>query len=164
MTVGPTVLLARDRFDVDLDHFRHALARASSSQGTARRAALAEVVRLYAGDLFADHPFEEWVQRHRDRLGRQYLEALTLLAEVEEAAGEYQSALLRWQEIADRDLGAEHAYRGLLRTYLALGRGADALRAFEACPRTLADLGAAPSPETLSLRDHIPQAGPESCG
>ncbi len=147
-----------------LDHFRRALARASSSRGDARRAALAEAVGVYTGDLFADNPFEEWVQRHRDRLGHQYVEALTLLAEAEEAAGEHQAALARWQDVTDRDPGAEHAYRGLMRSYLALGRGADALRAFEACRRALADLGAVPSLETITLRDRISQTGTDARG
>ncbi|MDR7521444.1 MAG: bacterial transcriptional activator domain-containing protein [Armatimonadota bacterium] len=162
VTSGATILLARDRFEVDLDQYRRALARAASSRGDARRAALAEAVRLYAGDLFADDPFEEWVQPHRDRLARQYLDTLALLAEAEEAAGEYQSAFLHWQDLADRDPGAEHACRGLMRAHLALGRGADALRAFEACRRALADLGAVPSPETMSLRARIPQAGTDA--
>jgi DNA-binding SARP family transcriptional activator len=161
---GVTIHLARDRFDIDLDHFRHALARASSSQGDARRAALTEAVRWYAEDVFAEDPFEEWVQRDRDRLSRQHLEALTLLAEAEEAAGQHQAALVRWQEIADRDPGAEHAHRGLIRSCLALGRNADALRAFEACRRALEDLGTVPSTETLTLRERIPQAEPDTRG
>jgi LuxR family maltose regulon positive regulatory protein len=164
LTSGSMVCLARERFDVDIDRFQRALARALSAQDAARQEALAEAVTLYAGDLLADHPFEEWVQPHRDRLGRQYLEALTRLAEAEEVAGNHQAAAARWQAVVTREPGAEHAYRGLIRSYLALGRMADALRTFESCRMALADLGVEPSPETMRLRTQIPDLEPEARG
>jgi DNA-binding SARP family transcriptional activator len=164
LTSGSTVFLARERFDVDVDRFRRAFARSLSAPEAAQRDALAETVSLYAGDLLADHPFEEWVQPHRDRLGRQYVEALTRLAESEELAGNHEASVARWQAVATREPAAEHAYRGLIRSYLALGRVADALRTFESCWTALADLDVAPSPETLSLRQQIPDLGPDPHG
>ena len=156
LTSRSTLAIARDRLDVDLDRFRRALARASSAEGTVRSEALAEAVGLYCGPLFADDPFEEWTQPARDRLGRQYLEALTQLAEAEERDGRHEAAISRWLTVVETDSSAEHAYRGLIRCYLAVGRTPDALRAFAACARSLVDVGAALSDETLALRDLIP--------
>ena len=156
LTSGSTLAIARDRLDVDLDRFRRALARASAADDEAKSEALAEAVALYRGPLFADNPFEEWAQPPRDRLARQYLEALSTLAEADERDGRHEPALSRWLAVVETDPSAEHAYRGLIRCYLALGRGPDALRVFTECARSLADLGAAPSPETLALRDLIP--------
>ena len=156
-----TVALARDRLDVDVDHFRRALARASSAEGSVKSAYLSEAVTLYRGALFADDPFEEWVQPTRERLQRQYLEALGRLAETEEDDERYERALTLWLGVLEADPSAEQAYRGLIRCHLALGRSADAVRAFEACVRSLAELGAAPSAETLALRGRIPGLNPE---
>jgi len=162
LTSGQTIAIARDRFDLDLDRFRRGLARASTLEGPARRAALTEAVSLYRGPLFADDPFEEWVQAYRDRLARQHVEALSLLAELEEVEGRHQAALPHWLEAIEADSAAEQAYRGLIRCYLALGRASDALRAFESCQTALADLGASLSPETVALRRSIPSPKQET--
>ena len=156
LTSGSTLAVIRDRLDVDLDRFRRALARVSSADATGRSEALAEAIGIYRGPLFADDPFEEWAQAGRDRLGRQYLEALSMLAQIEERDGRHETALARWLAVVETDPSAEHAYRGLIRCYLALGRSADAVRAFAACARSLADVGAAPSAETHALHDLIP--------
>ena len=66
-----------------------------------------------------------------------------------------------WSAAIEADPSAEHAYRGLIRCYLALGRTADALRAFESCQKALADLGAVPSPETVALHRQIPRPNHE---
>lgn len=156
---GSTLALARDRFVIDIDRFAAAAARASSSEENTRRSALLEAVGLYRGDLLEDSPYEDWIQPHRERLARRYLEILAMLATDEERSGEWASALERWRRIVDRDPGAEHAYRGLMRCYAAMGRAADVLRAFDDCRTALADLGAGPSAETLALRDSIATAG-----
>jgi ATP/maltotriose-dependent transcriptional regulator MalT/DNA-binding SARP family transcriptional activator len=162
LTSGPTIRMAQERLDLDLDRFRRALARASAAEGPASRAALSEAVEIYRGPLFADDPFEEWVQAHRDRLARQYLEVLRLLAEHEETHGRHQAALPHWLAAIEIDPAAEQAYRGLIRCYLALGRAPDALRAFESCHKAMADLGAVPSPETIALRRLIPSPTQET--
>ncbi|HEY3247877.1 MAG TPA: BTAD domain-containing putative transcriptional regulator [bacterium] len=155
LTTGPMVVLARDRLDIDLDRLRASLAKAADSSGPARRAALEEAAALYAGDLFADHPFEEWAELDRERLRTRCIGALAALAEIDESAGDHESAIRRWHTVVDYDPGAEQAYRGLMRSYRSLGRMAEALRAFEGCRQALADLGALPSPETLALRHSL---------
>jgi len=154
-TAGSTVALVRERFDLDVDRFRRAVSWAAQSQGEARRSALQEAVDLYRSDLFADSPYEEWVVPQRDRLARQYVEALATLAEEEESAGRWQDALSRWAAVLEWEPAAEHAYRGMMRCYRALGRAVDALRAFEQCRSALADLGLTPAPETLRLQAQI---------
>lgn len=155
LSSASTLAVARDRLDVDLDRFRAALAKGTSGPAAERARALVEAVSLYRGPLFADDPYEEWAHVHRERLARQFIEALRLLAEDEEHQGRHESALARWQAAVEADPYAEQAYRGLMRCYLALGRSADALRAFAACRQALTGIDAAPSPETLALRDLV---------
>jgi len=162
LTSGSTIAIARDRLDLDLDRFHRGLAQTSSSESPTRRDALVEAIGLYRGPLFADDPFEEWVQVVRNKVAQQYVEALGLLAEIEENEGRHQAAVPRWLTAIEADPAAEHAYRGLIRCYLALGRVPDALRAFESCRQALADLGAEPSSETLALRRSIPSPTQET--
>lgn len=162
VTAGPTVALRRDLLENDLDRFRLAVDRAAPAEGPARRERLAEAVEMYRGELFAESPYEEWLVPHRTHLARQHLDALAALAALEEEAGRWEQALERWTAVVALDPGAEHAHRGRLRAFLALGRVPDAARAFEECRQSLADLGATPSAETLALRDRIPLASPGS--
>jgi LuxR family maltose regulon positive regulatory protein len=150
-----TVAVAREHIDVDLDRFRRALAKAASAEGDARVRALEEAVAVYRGPLLEDAPYEEWAQSTRDRLVQQYAAALGRLAEMNEAEGQLPLALSRWQAVLETDPFAEHAHRGVIRCALALGRAADALRAFTQCVRTLNEIGAAPSAETLALEPLI---------
>ncbi|MDQ7844451.1 MAG: BTAD domain-containing putative transcriptional regulator [Armatimonadota bacterium] len=156
LSSASTLAVARDRLDVDLDRFRAAIAKGASGAGPERTRALIEAVSLYRGPLFADDPYEEWAHVHRERLVRQFLEALRLLAEEEEQMGRHEDALTRWRAAVEADPYAEQAYRGMMRCSLALGRSADALRAFAACTQALAGIDAAPSSETLALRDLVP--------
>lgn len=156
-TAGSTIALVRERLDVDLDRSRRAMSLAESSSGDARLAALTEMVECYRDDLLADSPYEEWAAPLRERLAGQYLDALAALADHAETRVEWEAALARWSAIVAREPAAEHACRGIMRCHLALGRAADALRAFEECRAALADLDLVPSPDTLALRDRIHQ-------
>jgi len=162
MSSVSTVAIAREHLDVDLDQFRRALARAASENGARKAQALEEAIALYRGPLFEDAPFEEWAHGPRDRLARQYVEAASLLAERDEQQGRHPLALARWQAVIDADPFSEHAYRGVIRCALALGRGADALRAFTRCVEALAEIAATPSAETLALEPLLPGPAPGS--
>lgn len=155
LTAGPTIVLAKERFDVDVDHFLRAIRRAQTSQGRARLEALQEALQAYPGDLVADDPYADWVLRERDRLARDYLDVLAALAEEEERNGRWEAALARWRAVLDRDQEAEHAFRGMMRCYLALGRTAEALTTYARCRAALADLGVTPSQQTRELYERI---------
>ncbi len=158
LTVGPTIALARDRVDVDVDAFQRGLSRARAEQSERRRAALSEAIAMYVGELLPETPYEEWAMVARERLARQYLSALAKLAEEEESAGLWEDAVSRWQTLLDREPEAEHACRGVMRCALALGRVPEALRAFERCRAALTALGASPSPDTLLLHKRLTAA------
>jgi DNA-binding SARP family transcriptional activator len=153
LTQGGTVALARDLMQLDVDAFRQAVREARQASDDDRPAALQRAAGLYGGDLLADSPYEEWAAGDRDRLLEDYLGVRTSLGEVEEAAGAWDRALANWQEVRTRNPGAEHAYRGLMRCYLALGRAGEAAGAFDACRAALEDLGVPLSEETLRLRE-----------
>ena len=153
VTEAGTVTLARDLMQLDVDAFRQAVREAQQASHDDRRAALQRAVSLYGGDLLADSPYEEWAAGDRDRLLEDYLNVRTSLGEAEEAVGAWDRALANWQEVRARNPGAEHAYRGLMRCYLALGRTGEAASAFDACRAALEDLGVPLSEETLHLRE-----------
>lgn len=158
LTAGATVALARERFDSDVDRFLSAVRRAQTSAESARLAALQEAIREYSGDLVTDDPYEDWGLRARERLARYYMDALAALAEAEERESRWDAAAAHWTAVLDREREAEHAFRGLMRSYLALGRTADALTAYARCRAALAELGATPSPETRELHERITAA------
>lgn len=151
VTTGPTVMLVKDRLDVDVDRFLRALSRSAAVSGPDRRNALEEAITLYRGDLFEDSPYEDWALTLRDSLARRYTDALAALAEDDEAVGRWEAASARWAAVIARQPEAEHAYRGLIRCFLAMGRAGDAARAFQQCQQALAALGVAPALDTLKL-------------
>ncbi len=151
VTTGPTVILVRDRLDVDVDRFLRALSRATAASGADRRIALEEAVALYRGDLFEESPYEDWALTPREALARRYADALANLAEGDEAIAQWEAASARWAAVIARQPEAEHAYRGLIRCFLAMGRAADAAKAFRQCQQALATLGVTPAPDTVKL-------------
>jgi DNA-binding SARP family transcriptional activator len=113
---------------------------------------LAEAIELYRGDLLEEDHYEEWTLPERDRLRDVLLRALASLASSHEAASRPEVAQAFWRRLVELDPCAEHAYQGLIRCALALGRQADALRAFEQCRSRLSeDLGVDPAPQTRAL-------------
>jgi DNA-binding SARP family transcriptional activator len=77
---------------------------------------------LYAGPLFDDDPYEEWMQPRRRELEGLRLEVLDLLCQHHRAGG----SLHAWAAIARRIVAAEpareEAHRDLLTCYQRLGR------------------------------------------
>lgn len=162
VTYGGSVALARDLIYLDIDAFRQAVRDARQAPEGSRRAALQRAAGLYAGDLLADSPYEEWAALERDRLLEEYLGVLTSLAELDEAEAAWEQALEKWKQVCSRNPAAEHAYRGLMRCYLALGRAGEAARAFDACRAALAELDVPVSEETMRLRRTFTMPSPPS--
>lgn len=156
ITRGGEVALVRERLEIDLDRFIAAIEWSKRAQGEPRLAALRDTIEIYRGDLLEDAPYEDWAAAERDRLLQAYLDAQAELAAVDASSGRQEAALDRWQAVIARSPADERAWRGIIQSYLAMGRRTDAVRAFEQCRASLADLGVTPSQETIRLRDSIP--------
>ena len=102
----------------------------------------------YRGDLLPGL-YDEWLEPHRERLRRAFVDALVLLANRLEQRREYREAMAIMRRVIAADPLDEPAYRGLIRLAAAAGDRSAGLHAYHACSTVLNnDLGVAPSPET----------------
>jgi TolB-like protein len=126
---GPGVSLAPGFLVCDVARFE-ALVRDGN------HGALAEAIELYNGPLLAgfdiaEHAWEEWLSRERQRLHDLALGVIVRLAEFELASGNAKAAAgLAQRAIAEDEL-REEAHRLLMQALAADGRRLDALRHYE---------------------------------
>ncbi len=108
----------------------------------------AAAVSLYSGPFLEGYT-EEWIELHRVRLQRLYLDALAGLA----AAGGTGPDARRWySRMLACDPCCEAAHVGLMRCMLAAGQRDDAVRQYHDCVRLLKkNLDLPPGPELESL-------------
>jgi DNA-binding SARP family transcriptional activator len=120
---------------------------------------LDEALRGYHADLL-DGIYDEWALAERDRLRELYLNSLAWLMRCQEETGAWRQAIDCGLRVLQRDPLRESVHRSLMRSYLASGRPAAAVRQFESCRSVLAsELGIPPSEETMELYRHIRAAG-----
>lgn len=108
---------------------------------------------LLAGNDYDDCPdLNDWVLAARERLESGRREALSSEANRLEAAGKYQKALGRSQQLLARDPISEDTHRRIMRLHYLAGDRPAAIRAFEQCKTLLeTQLGVKPLPETQNL-------------
>ncbi|MEX0825652.1 MAG: AAA family ATPase [Acidimicrobiia bacterium] len=139
-------------FILDVEVFERRLdeaARAESRQDEAE--ALQAAVDVYRGDFLAGF-YDDWLLPEQDRLHSRFLAALERLAELAQARGDFEVALVMARRVAQEDEFDEESHRRVMRLAVLLGRHNEAIRQFEECRRILAEeLGSSPSPETLEL-------------
>ena len=105
-------------------------------------AAGAAAIALYRGELLPDDINEAWSDEPRRRLRSRYEQALR------EAC--------RWEDVLRLDRADEQAHVELLRAAVLAGDRVAALRRYDEMVRLLdADLGVAPSPEAVALRERV---------
>ena len=103
----------------------------------------------------------DWIDHWRHRLQGIHLRALDCLADVYLARGDNVRAVQAASESLVLEPFRETGYQRLMRAHQGLGNRAEALLAYERCRRLLEEeLGADPSPETVSLYEELlaPQA------
>jgi DNA-binding SARP family transcriptional activator/tetratricopeptide (TPR) repeat protein len=133
-------LFPTEVLDVDALAFE-AAADAALRTGPGREGCEAAIA-LYPGDLLPDDLNEPWSQEPRNRLRSRYEQLLR-------AAG-------RWQDVLRLNPADEQAHVELLRVAVLAGDRAGALRRFEDLERILdQELGVAPGPEAVALRERI---------
>jgi DNA-binding SARP family transcriptional activator len=103
----------------------------------AERGRLLEAVDLYTG-AFLDGfhvgglvEFEWWVEAERARLANRYQVTLEALKGEAERAGDITGALRWWRRLAEHDTLSSRIALGLIRTLVAVGDRAEALRTAE---------------------------------
>lgn len=152
-------------FDVDL--FERLLQQARRSVPAKAARYLLRAVDLYTDDFLQDC-YDEWCVVQRERLQRQFLEAVAELSEWLIERGRLDRAVEVLQRGLRLDPLREDFYRQLMRAYAQQGRQGEALAAYRRCCWVLEkELGVEPAPETRALARQIrrgelePSDGPE---
>ena len=149
-----TVALAAGLVDVDAVRFA-GLAQSNDI------ADLQAADALYRGDLLdgfalAELPFQEWLERERERLRELAFGVLQALAARHEESGAFEAAIEAARRAAAFDPLRESAHRALMRLFDASGQSGQALRQYESCRDILErDLGVRPDVETERLYEEI---------
>jgi len=124
-----------------------------STRLTARQGV--EALQALAGPELLLGDFDDWVLVERERLQRERLLALEVLAsELSEPgeSGQMRYAIAACQAAADIEPLRETPARTLMALHLAMGNRVDALRTYESfCKRLREELGADPSPQMTAL-------------
>ena len=150
--------IARDlNIEYDVEQFTRLIRRAEETQNDIERiqkyqAALA----LYRGDFFAECS-SIWCLEIRERLRRQYLDALLALAQACEQGGDHAKAIGYYRVLLEKDKDREDVYRALMRLQYQTGDRTSAVKTFQQCAHVLREELDIPSPsrETLALYERI---------
>src|SRR5918993_2246962 len=138
---------------VDVEAFEEA-ARAArrSREPAAYRAAL----ELYGGELLPEDRYEEWAERRRGELRRNYLALLFELAGAYEERAEYDSAIEVLRKVVAEEPTSEEAHAGLMRLHALSGRKSEALAQYVQLEKILLrELGTEPAASSCALREEI---------
>jgi DNA-binding SARP family transcriptional activator len=140
----------------DVAEFERLVREARRQEGPDAVDLLEAADALYAGPLFDDDPYEDWMQPRRRELEALRLEVLDRLAEQHLALGDVHA----WSAVARRIVVAEpwreEVQRELMTCYARRGQSGRALRQFQECATALREaLGVGPDPDTEELRARI---------
>lgn len=121
--------------------------------------AAARRLRLRPGHrLFGNSGVESWAVVPRERLAMRFAEAVLAYGRRLEEHEAWIAAIALYEHGVAEDPLAEPYHRGLMRSHLALGQPAAAMRCFQRCRDLLASvLKVRPSAETLAMVESIPQ-------
>jgi predicted ATPase/DNA-binding SARP family transcriptional activator/Tfp pilus assembly protein PilF len=138
-----------ERVRVDLDQFEAAVARVWRGQDFA---GAEDAVRLYAGELLPDDPYEDWAADRRTMAQTSFVTLLGRAAEWHEAAGRLEAAIAVRQRQVAADPLDERAHGTLIRMLALAAQPHQALDHYERLATLLErELGVEPSAETRQL-------------
>jgi DNA-binding SARP family transcriptional activator len=152
------VTLEGSSLDIDVVRFEALIAESSV-------AALEAAVELYRGDLLEgvrvkEPPFDEWLQRERERLRELAQQGLITLLTHQLGSGPVVPAIRTAMRILALNPAQEATHRELMRLFQRQGRRAEALRQYRLCVDSLQrELGVEPQPETRRLYQEIVRSG-----
>lgn len=148
LSEGTILRLNSSRVSSDVDAFQEAL-----EEGRAQAA-----VEVYRGPFLdgfwipGSPEFDQWMDRERDRWGRQYREALSTLAEEAWEDGDAEEAAGWWRDVARHEPHSSDVTLRLMEALEAAGKRAAALRVADEHAQILEDeLDAGPSREVQAL-------------
>ncbi len=146
---------------IDVEAFEAALDE-SERRDVADPQRLMEAVSLYRGEFLTGlqleeaEEFEFWLLSQQERLRELVMSALGELTRSYFERGAYRLGLPYAQRLVALDPLSEEARRNLMELYWLSGRRSSALRQYEELETVLRqELGVAPSPKPLALRDRI---------
>ncbi len=123
---------------------------------------LQQAVDLYQGEFLAglhvggSYLFDEWLVLVRERLHRQAIRSLELLATYYEQCGQLDVALHCANRLVELEPWSESAYAIQMRMLAMRGDRSAALQAYQRCQKVLQrEFGVEPLPETQKLAEHI---------
>lgn len=136
----------------DVDEFLEYYQAGRQNSGNVMSAYYKRASELYTGPFLSEDLYTDWSFVQRKQLSQIYLTMCNALAEYCLEAGHYEHARSWIIAILKENRCDEEAHCQLMRIYAAQGHRSDALRQYHLCERILAEeLGARPTPETLSL-------------
>jgi len=114
------------------------------------------MVELYRGDLLVGDYEYRWLDVHRKRFRKQFLDSMVSASRICLELGQPHEAHFFIDAALRHDPGREAFYEMSLKAYKAMGRREDALNAYYECVEYLQDkLGLDPSPEFNALFNEI---------
>lgn len=124
---------------------------------------LVSTLELYNGDLMEGF-YDDWIIQEREHLRMLYLKAEGYLMDYYKKNSQLEESIACGQTIIELDPLREEIHRELMRLLMASGQRSLAIRQYEICRDLLkTELGVAPLPETLLLRNQIAgEAAPPS--
>ncbi|MBS1251509.1 MAG: HTH-type transcriptional regulator MalT [Anaerolineales bacterium] len=153
---GVYVINPEIRYWYDVEIFGDLIEQAESAESDAERASLYhQAIELYKGDYLEEF-YSDWQYFPREKLQRQYFDALEHLAEYHRENEQAEEALILFERIVAEDPYKEEIHREIMRLYAGLSQRAAAAKHYQELKELLwEDLEIDPMPETAELYEAI---------
>jgi DNA-binding SARP family transcriptional activator len=152
-------------FQLDVAQFEEALEAVQAAQAGADQNVLYEqlkkTISLYTGPLLPDC-YDDWLLKERQQLEKSYGWALEKLVQILEERRDYQTAILKAEQLLVIDPLNEKTYRKLMNLHALSGDLANAASVYNQCREILQnELGIPPAPETEKAYQRLLSQPPE---
>jgi two-component SAPR family response regulator len=138
-------------YEYDVEAFDSHILRAHKTEDAGIRIEhLKKAVDMVQGPYLADVD-AEWIVPERERLGREYTDALDELAYLYLNTNQLESSLAACQLALKQDRFRESIYQIEMRNYAALGNRSAVVSRYQACREAMIELNIQPSEETEQL-------------
>lgn len=149
-TYGDAVELRLAQINVDAEQFLEAggegLGLRRNDDDYAARVRLESAEAMYLGDFLEEDLYEDWAIPFREELRAMYLAVATALAELAEAANDFDAAVRYRLRVLERDPYDEGAHLGVARALIEAGRHGEARRSYRRYVARMTELGIEASP------------------
>jgi DNA-binding SARP family transcriptional activator/Tfp pilus assembly protein PilF len=137
----------------DARAFRELIDRAQAKNDT--QALLEQALSIYQGE-YLPSIYSDWCLERREMYQRMYVQALTMLAELEMKDKRFDQAAMRYREAVEVEPFQETLHRGLMQALSGAGKHKEALQHYKRLEALLeAEMNLPPAVETRALYDQI---------